>query len=138
MNWRVYVAGGSSERLTVVRPIIDRLSQVPGIEIIRDWTRDPGWDRPSPQALLMAAELDINAIRRADVFWYVAPHLTSEGSHFELGFAMALGKLVKTSGKYAHADFRIFPQLADHHYDTHEEAEKALLNSLRIMHETHN
>lgn len=117
----IYVAGGSSERLTVVRPIIDRLLAA-GVEVTYDWTRDPGWESTSCATvdMMRAAERDMRAIRSADIVWYLAPEKMSEGSACELGMALALGKRVIVSGPHATAHGRIFPLLAIERYEGHE------------------
>lgn len=118
--YAVYVAGGSSERLTVVRPYVDRLLAA-GVVITYDWTRDPGWEgSPTIVDLMRAADRDMRAIRSADVVWYLAPEKMSEGSAAELGAALALGKRVIVSGPHASAHGRIFPLLAIERYETHE------------------
>jgi hypothetical protein len=97
----VYVAGGSSERLEIVRPLIEKL-QAAGVRVVHDWTRDPGWDVrgvPSDAVLRTAARSDVDAVRRADVFWLVVPEKKSEGAAAEFGIAVALGKRIVVSGE---------------------------------------
>lgn len=114
----VYVAGGRSERVSVCRPMIDAL-RAAGIEVAYDWTRDPGWDDPAQHDALRAARADLRALLRAHVLWYVAPADRSEGSHAELGAALAAGIYVVASGETLGADGRIFPQLAHEVYASH-------------------
>lgn len=129
----LYLAGGSSERLAVCRPLVDHLLSA-GVPVAYDWTRDPGWDTPGgPSAadLLASARRDLEAVRRAHVLWYVAPAAPSEGSAAELGAALAMGKRVVVSGPHARAAFRMFPLLATESYGTHEEALAALVEEGR-------
>ena len=123
---KVYVCGGSDERLDVVRPLIDRLTRA-GVEVTHDWTRCEGYDRPSTDAERVDwARQDLDGVKRADVVWYVAPHNKSEGSTGEFCAAYALGKTVICSGPHALKASRIFSLLCTH-YDTHESAYDALL-----------
>ncbi len=121
MSRLVYAAGGSSERLTIVRPMLDQLRSA-GIAITHDWTTCPGFDRESTREEQMrwAAE-DLDGVRRADLLWLICPAEKSEGAHAELGFALALGKLIVVSGP-ANAQHRIFPLLAGIHYPSHADA----------------
>lgn len=96
----VYVAGGSSERLEIVRPLIEQI-QAAGFDV-HDWTRDPGWDVPgvpSDDVFRTAARLDLDAVRRCDVFWLVVPAKKSECASAELGIAVALEKRIIVSGE---------------------------------------
>lgn len=129
----LYLAGGSSERLAVCRPLVDHLLSA-GVPVAYDWTRDPGWDTPGgPSAadLLASARRDLEAVRRCHVLWYVAPAAPSEGSAAELGAALAIGRRVVVSGPHARAAFRMFPLLATESYGTHEEALAALVEEGR-------
>jgi hypothetical protein len=121
----VYLAGGSSERLTVCQPLVDRLLAA-GVRVAYDWTRDPGWSVPDPD-LARAARRDLAAVREAAIVWYVAPERASEGSAAELGAALALGKRVIVSGEHARAPWRIFPLLGEEFYPSHEDALRAVL-----------
>lgn len=99
VEMKLYIAGGSYERLTVVQPIVDRLIGA-GVEITYDWTRDPGWNAPvTPEVLAAAARRDMRGIVEADVVWLVVPADKSEGSAGELGIALALGKVCIVSGE---------------------------------------
>lgn len=138
----VYLAGGSSERLTVCRPLIDRLTAA-GVPIAYDWTRDPGWSHPGgesfAEACADAAHRDLDAVRSCEILWYVAPEDRSEGSAAELGAALALGRTVIASGPHALAHGRIFPLLAGRTYPTHEDAFRVVVAmSLRIEALGHN
>lgn len=98
---KVYIAGGSSERLTVCRPLIES-AQRAGVEIAADWTRDPGWDlgrMPTDEEFRESAGRDLAAIRRADIVWLVVPVQKSEGAAAEIGYALALGKRLVVSGE---------------------------------------
>ena len=121
---RVYLAGGAAERLTVCRPLVDRLLAA-GVAVTYDWTRDPGWDNPAPtlEDLERAAHADLDAVRACDLLWYVAPAPASgksEGSAGELCAALVLEKVVVVSGDWAGCG-RIFPALAGVRCATHEE-----------------
>lgn len=128
---RVYVAGASSERFTVIRPTISRLRAV-GCVVTHDWTTCPGFDRPSTEEekRQWAAE-DLQGVRSADLLWYMAPVDKSEGSHGELMAAIVLGKRTVVSGPWwAHG--RIFPLLAGERYDDHEVAFMAIAAAAKV------
>lgn len=110
---RVYIAGGSSERLTVCRPLIERAKEL-GVEVAADWTRDPGWDlgrMPTDAEFRESALRDLAAIRRADVVWLVVPAQKSEGAAAEVGYALGQGKRLVVSGETGARN--IFALLAD-------------------------
>lgn len=119
----VYVAGGSSERLEIVRPLIEQI-QAAGIDV-HDWTRDPNWDlvdEPSRADCRRAARLDLDAVRRCDVFWLVVPAKKSEGASAELGIAIALEKRIIVSGEVgARNIFALLARPGDV-FASHEEA----------------
>jgi hypothetical protein len=119
---RLYIAGSSSERPLIATLIY--LVQKAGYEVTFDWTRHSSFDVPPPgpseEVLLEAARLDFEAVKVADVLWYVAPADKSEGSATELGMALAFGKRVVVSGQLGHA--RIFPRLGTKVFTKHEEA----------------
>lgn len=117
----VYVAGGSAERLTVVRPLLNAL-RAAGLTITHDWTACEGYERPSSDLERAAwARADLDGVKRANVVWYVAPQNPSEGSHAELGAAIVLRKRLIVSGPHASRESRLFALLGER-YDTHEEA----------------
>lgn len=117
---RVYVAGGSAERFAV-RCYMERLREA-GIVVVFDWTYSPGYGRAFTEEETRAqAQADLDAVRSADVVWYLAPVAKSEGSHFELGAALALGRRVIVSGPATELG-RIFPLLATVRFTEHEAA----------------
>ena len=91
---RIYVAGASHERLTVVRPLMEAVVER-GFVNAFDWTRAPGFDGPvAPEVDEQVARDELDAISASRVFWYVAPaEHKSEGSSTELGYALALLRL---------------------------------------------
>ena len=121
----IYVAGASADRVIVAGFIRDL--RCAGWTVTYDWTTDPGWTDPThPRAT--SAMCDAEGVRRARVFWYVAPEAKSEGSHFELGAAVILRDLdplgrrqILTSGPIA-LHSRIFPTLGNRHFVEHAEA----------------
>lgn len=126
---RVYVAGASSERTDTIRPLLTRLRDH-GVEVTHDWTVCPGYDRPSSSSERAQWALeDLEGVRRADVVWYVAPQNPSEGSHAELGAALALRKRLLVSGPHALRHSRIFTLLGQHH-ETHDSALLAIVHGL--------
>jgi hypothetical protein len=121
---RVYIAGGSSERLAVARPLIERAKEL-GVDVTADWTRDPGWDlgrTPTLDELRESARRDIAAIEAADVVWLVVPRQKSEGASAEVGYALALRKRLVVSGEVGARN--IFALLArpEDRFASHEEA----------------
>jgi hypothetical protein len=121
----IYVAGGSSER-DYVASVIAAL-RAAGWTVTCDWTVSsfwaPGCSKPA------CALADLAGVLTARTFWLILPSAKSEGSHFELGVAIATSLLLTqiqrretiVSGPRA-VHGRIFPDLADRHFDTHEEA----------------
>ncbi len=119
----IYVAGGSDERVAVVRPLIDRL-RAAGWMITHDWTHDPGYDDPSVPADTKA---DLAAAAHAVFLWWVMPtDQKSEGAAFEAGYALAHGSYIVASGPRVQSNV-----FATHHADVtfndHEEALRFLL-----------
>lgn len=130
----LYIAGGSSERLTVGRPWIDRAREA-GARITFDWSRASGYDEHlGEKELLTDAMNDVGAVMRAGVFWLLAPAEMSEGAATELGIAIATAIKTRTadkprmriviSGPYARRNF--FALIADAIHATHEEAWEAI------------
>lgn len=121
---RVYIIGGSTERLEVIRPIVDRATSA-GIEIAYDWTRDPGWSlgrEPDRDDLRESAERCLDAVRRTDIVWLVVPRQKSEGSVVELGLALAMNKRIVVSGECgARNIFALLVREWDR-FDDHEKA----------------
>lgn len=100
MSLRVYVAGGSTERLTVVRPMMNRLRSE-GIVITHDWTACEGYDRGSTLDERRAwAEMDLEGVRSADLVWIMVPEVMSVGAAVEMGAALTQrsDKLIMVSG----------------------------------------
>jgi hypothetical protein len=128
----IYVAGSSRDR-TYVRNLVEAL-QSRGWTVTFDWTNFHGFDVPEPSAEVLAevlaegARLDAEGVRRARVFWYVAPERLSEGSATELGMALALGKEVVVSGPVT--QHRVFPRLAARTFAKHDEALAYLCGSV--------
>ena len=127
----LYIAGGSSERLTVCQPRIDRAIQA-GATITYDWTRTPNYDvtRPSETSLRADAARDVRAVLRADVLWILAPQQLSEGASTELGLALGARGVGEWDGHIVisgeHARRNIFALLADAVFDTHDAAWEAI------------
>lgn len=120
---RVYVAGGSSERLTVVRPIVDRLIDA-GVTITHDWTRCEGYENPDYDNSKAAAN-DLRGCRMADLVWVMVPEQRSEGQAVELGYSLALGIPLIISGP--HVGRSVFHSLVRTQCETHEQAFKVIL-----------
>jgi nucleoside 2-deoxyribosyltransferase len=119
---KLYIAGGSSERLTIVRPYVDRAIAA-GLTITHDWTRCEGYDRASTYQERRAwAEDDLGGVRRADVVWIIVQAERSEGAGVELGAALILGRRVVVSGPRAEEMGRIFDLLAAEAWPTHKAA----------------
>lgn len=128
----IYVAGGSADRATIATLIAELRGA--GWTVTHDWTRDPGWTDPSHPREISANE-DLHGVFAARVFWLVLPEAKSEGAHFELGVAVALGfddpsRDVVVSGP-AETLGRIFPTLADVSFDRHADALEYLLARAR-------
>lgn len=99
--FRVYLATGSTVRLTTARLWIERL-QSKGFSVC-DWTRDPNWDlgrMPTEAELVESATRDEDAIATCDLFWYIVPAEKSEGAASELMLAKCYGKQIVGSGDF--------------------------------------
>ena len=134
---RIYVAGASHERLTVVRPLMEAVVER-GFVNAYDWTRAPGFDGPAaPEVDERVARDELNAIDESRLFWYVAPgEHKSEGSATELGYALAILRMslhmdrlpnlrgIIVSGPSRYKLGRIFPRLvmSTLSFEHHEEA----------------
>jgi len=121
MTARVYLAGGSSERLTVCRPLIERL-QSAGVSV-HDWTNDPAFSlgrEPTLAELRDAAHRDLHALVDAQIMWLVVPVQKSEGSAGEFLAGILNGHTTVVSGEVGVRN--VFALLADHICETHEEA----------------
>ena len=124
---KIYIAGGWDERVTVVRPYIDKALRA-GFTVTLDWTLengpkdgDGGDSALVSEIRLRAAQMDSRAIERADTFWLLSPgYKGSSGSWWELGYAMALKKDVVVSGPNWKRS--IFTELVKNRFDMHEEA----------------
>lgn len=93
MKTRIYVAGASAE-LERARAAMARVVEV-GHAITHDWTR--AMDDAGPEHLLsneakeVHAFIDLEAVNRADVLWFLLPTIPSAGAWFEFGyFAQAI------------------------------------------------
>jgi len=117
---RIYVAGGSSERLAV-RGWIERLTATGLYEVTHDWTRSAGYDRPrSERDDDESATSDSQGVIRANVVWFLVPDDLSEGLHYEAGLARGLGKTTVASGRSIGRS--VFHARWPWRFETHEEA----------------
>jgi len=130
---RIYVAGSSKERLTVVQPLLARV-RAAGYTVTYDWTVEPAYDWPSvsDEHIRGCAERDFEGILAAHVLWYVMPTSLSEGSAAELGAALMKRHFaplfeVIVSGQMLPS--RVFPRLAKV-FDDHEAALKYVCGRL--------
>jgi nucleoside 2-deoxyribosyltransferase len=122
----IYVAGSSKERELVAA--YQAALRAAGWMLAHDWVAQmnachiPDVDLPI-EAQRRFAEQDLAGVRRAQVFWLIAPSTPSIGAYVELGYALALqgGPRVVVSGLPS-----LFTSLADVRYDTHAEAFAAL------------
>jgi len=122
---RIYIAGSSKE----VRRIqgFMKIVREYGYEISFDWTQQDWKHEHSDAELSIKALTDETAVRESDILWYVAPAEASgksEGSHFELGVARALGKVVIVSGTLTR--HQIFPRLPPLRFPLHSTALECL------------
>jgi hypothetical protein len=121
--FRVFLSSGSSQRLTVARPWIERLAAT-GIEAY-DWTRDSNWDlgrMPTEDELIQSAQRDEHAVQACDLFWYVVPDEKSEGAASELALARHLGKRIVISGPVGARNIFALLVPKEARYQAHEEA----------------
>ena len=124
---KIYVAGSSNE-IPIIQGLMKTVQEY-GYQITYDWSRSDLWNHPDPsdEALTGCAQVDEDAVRSADILWYVTPAEASgksEGSHFELGVARGLGKAILVSGPLGR--HRIFPRLTQFRFTLHAEALECL------------
>jgi len=125
MSLTIYVAGASADRALIAGFLAEL--RAAGWTVTYDWTTDPGWTDPThPRAV--SAQNDLDGVIAARTLWYVSPTAKSEGSHFELGIAVAerrrdrLGaRTILTSGPIWDHN-RIFPSLGNRHFAEHAQA----------------
>ncbi len=114
--FKLYVAGASLE-IPRVRHWSAALERSGLVTLTHRWweclTVDGvnGRDLPREQQRLLA-EADTRGVREADVVWLLYPRTYSTGTHFELGYAYALGKAIVVTGVEARRC--IFPSLVEH------------------------
>ena len=121
---KVYVAGAYGERLTRVRPMIDRLQATGIVEITHDWTRV---EAPAVPESDMSSDFrrrcvgdDLRGVRSADVFWLmVPPYGEGAGCWVEMGHALHKCRII-VSGPYRERS--IFTELANMSFPTDDEA----------------
>lgn len=118
MTLRVYIAGAARE-LDRAKWAIAEARKIAGVEITRDWTpdidaanaagkRDADY---SPEMRAEYASADLQAVRRADVVWLLAPKEGGRGAWVEYGHALScMDATTIVSG--AHALDSIFTELA--------------------------
>lgn len=123
---KLYIAGGSRECELAAHYIA--AMRVAGAEITLDWVREfrelglataPGWEQKH-------AQMDLDAVRAADVVWLLVPEERSDGASVEFGAALALGKYTVVSGDWRRS---IFFHLADARYAAHDSALEHLRNA---------
>jgi nucleoside 2-deoxyribosyltransferase len=124
---KIYIAGSSNE-IPLIQGFMEAARDY-GYEVTYDWTTNELWSHsePSDAALAICAQVDENAVREADILWYITPAEASgksEGSHYELGFARGLGKIILVSGTLGR--HRIFPRLSPLRFSMHSEALECL------------
>ncbi len=117
---RLYIAGGSDERLTVVRHFVDRVIAC-GVTITHDWTRCESYDRACADEDMRACAIaDAKGVESADLVWIIVPSNKSEGSATEIG--IACGRKIPFIASGPRARGNIFALLAVRIFDMHEQA----------------
>ena len=83
---KIFVAGGSSERNEVAAAMA--MLRPAGFEITADWPEMQKREKPplQPREAEQIGLTLINAMLRADIFWYMLPREKSEGAAAEFGF----------------------------------------------------
>ncbi len=123
---RIYVAGGSAERLTLARPWMLRLRES-GLEISHDWTFSEGYERHYSLAERQRnAYLDLQGVASADLLWALVPEERGNGGQpTEVGYAYGLNIPIVLSGSKVGRcifDTVIYPR-----FEKHEDAFKYIL-----------
>lgn len=131
---RIYIAGASKEPERV-RHAMQRAADL-GYEITYDWLTAVEVEGAANEGLADVkrkhyARADLDAIRAANVVWLLAPEGGSTGAWVELGFALALGRIVFVSGRSRQRC--IFTSLALFEFDDDAEAIMALRSYTRPL-----
>ena len=92
----VYIAGASDE-LERCKSVIQQARRVPGLRVTLDWTLSidfyGGADQRPDSEREANAQLDFDAIERADMLWLLLPETHSKGVWAELGYAVRLRRV---------------------------------------------
>lgn len=113
----IFVSGGSSERPKIAEYIV--VLRAAGWHVTYDWTRNRWWEDPTHDEARRAHLYCLRGVQEADVLWYVAPEQKSEGSHAELGIAIALKRRIVASGPGLLTLGRVFHRFADLTTESH-------------------
>lgn len=83
---KVFIAGGFSERAEVAAAI--EMLRAAGWEVTFDWPKESESEPElkGPRHCEDLGQKFKNALRRADLFWYMLPREKGENGHFEFGF----------------------------------------------------
>ncbi len=115
----IFVSGGSSERPRISEYVA--VLRAAGWHVTYDWTRNAGWEDPAHDEAQRAHLYCLRGVQEARVFWYVAPEQKSEGSHAELGIAVATRSRIVASGLPLLTLGRVFHRFADLALESHGE-----------------
>lgn len=113
---RIYIAGGSTERITIVQPWIERVRASGMWEVTHDWTQEVNYHRPAAEC----ATQDVSGVLSADAVWLLVPEAVSEGMAFEFGLALQSAHAVVASGPSTGRC--IFHTQARRRFERHEDA----------------
>lgn len=113
---RIYIAGGSAERLTIVPRWVERIRVSSSLEVTHNWADEANYRRPAAEC----AQQDVSGVLGADVVWLLVPEAASEGMAFEFGIAHNAGIPVVASGPYVGRC--IFHTLITHRFREHMDA----------------
>lgn len=109
MTHPIYIAGSSAEPARV-RWAMDAINATPGLRVAHDWLASIERGAPANAELSLAerrtyAADDLRAVHAAAVVWFLAPEKPTRGAWLEVGYALALGKVVIVSGDTAQSIF---------------------------------
>ena len=139
---KIYIAGSSKEYILVASYI--QKVEAMGHRVTQDWTEairahGAANDASVPrQSQKYHAELDLVGIEDAHLIWFICPELDSKGMWVELGYALAIKRMLSrfkmvtliASGNTKQCIFLAGIDLL-HHYETHDLALESIKSTYK-------
>jgi len=122
----VYIAGAYADRDRVLHNM-EKVSYREELQLVHDWVsvidrvrrEHPDWQMPDHEAAEYALR-DLEAMRKADVVWLLAPELGGRGCWYEVGAAWAWRIPTIVSGPFCRST--VFTRLALELFDADVQA----------------